>query len=92
MNCLCMPQAKQKAQKLLSVDAPPCVLVALQAPTIHIATTQEVTDVWTAPLGVLVLAGRPEVFDHPVVEKLLEVKWNRFGYAKLARHLSGMHV
>uniref|UniRef100_A0A7S1DKS7 Globin domain-containing protein n=2 Tax=Hemiselmis andersenii TaxID=464988 RepID=A0A7S1DKS7_HEMAN len=40
---------------------------------------EEVKDVWTSPMGVLVLAGQSVVFNHPVMEKLLEVKWERFG-------------
>jgi hemoglobin-like flavoprotein len=40
---------------------------------------EEVKDVWVSPMGVLVLAGQSNVFNHPVVEKLLAVKWERFG-------------
>jgi hypothetical protein len=41
---------------------------------------EQSSDVWNSPLGVLVQAGSPEIFNHPVMEKLLEVKWERFGY------------
>lgn len=39
----------------------------------------DVPNVWTSGLGVLVIDGKPEVFNHPVMEKLLELKWQKFG-------------
>jgi len=36
-------------------------------------------DTWKSPLGVLCLDGRPEYFQHPVLIKLLDVKFNQFG-------------
>mmetsp|Transcript_34261 Transcript_34261/g.84253 ORF Transcript_34261/g.84253 Transcript_34261/m.84253 type:complete len:954 (+) Transcript_34261:1476-4337(+) len=40
---------------------------------------REVEDPWEGPMGVMVTFGEPENFLHPVVEKLLELKFDRFG-------------
>eukprot|EP00282_Hemiselmis_andersenii_P023993 CAMPEP_0172001742 /NCGR_PEP_ID=MMETSP1041-20130122/3034_1 /TAXON_ID=464988 /ORGANISM="Hemiselmis andersenii, Strain CCMP439" /LENGTH=1380 /DNA_ID=CAMNT_0012655407 /DNA_START=13 /DNA_END=4155 /DNA_ORIENTATION=+ len=39
----------------------------------------ETVDTWTSTLGVLVQHGDPAIFNHPVVEMLLHMKWSRFG-------------
>mmetsp|Transcript_32343 Transcript_32343/g.82414 ORF Transcript_32343/g.82414 Transcript_32343/m.82414 type:complete len:1373 (-) Transcript_32343:196-4314(-) len=39
----------------------------------------ETVDTWESALGELVQHGAPELFNHPVVEMLLGVKWHRFG-------------
>ena len=40
---------------------------------------EENVDSWTSVLGELVQHGSPDLFNHPVVEMLLDLKWNRFG-------------
>jgi len=44
----------------------------------------EVLDPWKGPLGVLVLEGTPETFVHPVIQRLLALKYNRFGLITFA--------
>mmetsp|Transcript_34262 Transcript_34262/g.84266 ORF Transcript_34262/g.84266 Transcript_34262/m.84266 type:complete len:959 (+) Transcript_34262:1476-4352(+) len=41
---------------------------------------REIDDPWEGPMGVMVLHGQPENFMHPAVEKLLTLKFARFGY------------
>ena len=40
---------------------------------------QIVKDPWVSPLATLTLEGQPQMFLHPAVMKVLELKWNRFG-------------
>jgi hypothetical protein len=40
---------------------------------------QQVPDAWRTPLAVMCQEGQPEMFGHPVIEKLLDCKWERFG-------------
>mmetsp|Transcript_29780 Transcript_29780/g.71770 ORF Transcript_29780/g.71770 Transcript_29780/m.71770 type:complete len:1445 (+) Transcript_29780:115-4449(+) len=40
---------------------------------------QQVPDAWKTPLAVMCQEGQPGMFGHPVVEKLLDFKWQRFG-------------
>lgn len=35
-------------------------------------------EVWESPLATLVLEGEPDIFTHPMVKKLLELKWTHF--------------
>jgi hemoglobin-like flavoprotein len=37
------------------------------------------TNVWKQALAVMVTEGSPDMFRHPLSQKLLEVKWSRFG-------------
>jgi hemoglobin-like flavoprotein len=37
------------------------------------------TNVWKQALAVMVTEGSPDMFRHPLSQKLLEVKWDRFG-------------
>jgi hypothetical protein len=39
----------------------------------------EVEDAWETPLAITCQEGKPEMFSHPVMEKLLQFKWDRFG-------------
>jgi len=40
---------------------------------------EEVPNVWDSTLGVLALKGDPANFRHPVIDKLIQVKWDMFG-------------
>lgn len=61
------------------------------------ASTKDLTRtcIRTSGLGVLVIDGKPDPFNHPVVEKLLDLKWNKFGlkiYATMqVRHGNSMY-
>ena len=39
----------------------------------------EVEDAWETPLAITCQEGQPDMFSHPVMEKLLQFKWHRFG-------------
>ena len=39
----------------------------------------EVEDAWETPLAITCQEGKPDMFSHPVMEKLLQFKWHRFG-------------
>jgi len=36
-------------------------------------------DPWKSPLATLTLEGEPQMFMHPAIAKVLDLKWNRFG-------------
>jgi hypothetical protein len=37
-----------------------------------------IQNVWKSPLAQLTLYGTPDMFNHPVMNKLLQIKWHRF--------------
>ena len=40
---------------------------------------QLISDPWKTPLAILTLEGEPQMFMHPAVAKVLDLKWNRYG-------------